>query len=115
MEMAGRLQMSALAHVAGYTSCAYADPWNAFVIWCGSLTRTRRPLPADDITVSLYFQSLIDTATTFSTMKDSKNLFYCFNWWILLCCMVFKIKDIVTMLLRLWLSFLLAQCAALVM
>ena len=32
VELAERLQMSALAHVAGSTSRAYVGPWNAFVI-----------------------------------------------------------------------------------
>ena len=45
--LAGRLQMSALAHFAGPTSRAFVGPWNACVLWCGSLTRPRRPLPAD--------------------------------------------------------------------
>jgi len=53
--LAARLQMSALAHVAGSTSRAYVGPWNAFVLWCGTLMRPRRPLPADDLTVALYF------------------------------------------------------------
>jgi hypothetical protein len=52
LALAGRLQMSALAHVAGSTSRAYVGPWNAFVSWCGSLMRPRRPLPADDLTVA---------------------------------------------------------------
>ena len=30
--LAGRLQMSALAHVSGCTSPAYVGPWNAFVL-----------------------------------------------------------------------------------
>jgi len=69
--LAGRLQMSALAHVAGSTSRAYVGPWNAFVSWCGSLMRPRRPLPVDDLTVALYFQSLIDNANSFSTVKSA--------------------------------------------
>ena len=69
--MAGRLQISVLAHVAGSTSRAYVGPWNAFVLWCGSLMRPRRPLPADDLTFVLYFQSLMDNANSFSTMKSA--------------------------------------------
>jgi len=45
--LASRLQMPALAHVAGSTSRAYVGPWNAFVSWFSSLMRPRRPLPAD--------------------------------------------------------------------
>ena len=33
VELAGRLQMSALAHVAGLTSRACVGPWNAFILW----------------------------------------------------------------------------------
>jgi len=53
LALAGRLQMSALAHVAGSTSRAYVGPYNAFVSWCGSLMRPRRPLPTDDLIVAL--------------------------------------------------------------
>jgi len=53
VELMGRLQMSALAHVAGSTSRTYIGPWNAFVLWCGSFMRPRRPLPADDLRVAL--------------------------------------------------------------
>ena len=68
---AGRLQISALAHVAGPTSRAYDGHWNAFVLWCGSLMRPRRPLPADDLTIALHFQSYMDTANSFSTIKSA--------------------------------------------
>jgi hypothetical protein len=70
LALAGRLHMSAFAHVAGSTSRAYVGPWNAFVSWCSSLMRPRRPLPADDLTVALYFQSLMDNAKSFSTVKS---------------------------------------------
>jgi hypothetical protein len=43
-----QLQNSALAHASQSISSAYVDPWDAFVVWCGSLLRPRRPLPADD-------------------------------------------------------------------
>ena len=69
--MAGRLQLSALAHVVGSTSRAYVAPWNAFVLWCGSLIRPRRPLSADDLTVALHFQSLMYNANSFSTIKSA--------------------------------------------
>ncbi len=69
--LAGRLQMSALAHGAGSTSRAYAGLWNAFVLWCGFLKRPRRPLPTDDLTAALYFQFLVDNANLFSTIKSS--------------------------------------------
>jgi len=69
--LASRLQDSALAHVAASTSKAYVGPWNAYILWCGALLRPRRPLPADDITVALYLQSLMDTAKSFSTIKSA--------------------------------------------
>jgi hypothetical protein len=71
LDLAGRLDMSALAHVAGATSRAYVGPWNAFVLWRGSLMWPRRPLSADDLTIALYLQSLMDKASTFSTMKSA--------------------------------------------
>ena len=71
VELARHLKMSALAHVARSTSFAYVGPWNAFVLWCGSLMRSRRPLCAYDLTVELYFQSLLDRANMFSTIKST--------------------------------------------
>jgi hypothetical protein len=59
----GRLQNSALDHVADSTSSAYVGPWYTFLIWCGPLLRLRRPLPADDLMVALlYLQPLMDSA-----------------------------------------------------
>jgi hypothetical protein len=52
--LSASLQNSALAHVAESTSVAYLGPWNAFVAWCSSLLRPRRPLPAKDLIVALY-------------------------------------------------------------
>ncbi len=69
--LASSLQDSALAHVAASTSHAYVDPWNAFVLWCFILLRPRRSLPADDITVALYIQSLMNSANSFSTIKSA--------------------------------------------
>ena len=69
--LAGELQSSALAHVATSTSNAYVGPWNAFVSWCNNLLRPRRSLPAEDITVALYMQSLMNSANSFSTIKSA--------------------------------------------
>ncbi len=77
--MVGRVQISALAHVAGSTSCAYVGPWNAFVLWCGSLTRPRRANPADDLTVALYFRSLMDKANTPSPIKSASAFIVFFH------------------------------------
>jgi hypothetical protein len=49
----------------------YDGPWNAFVLWCGSLMRPHKPLPVDDLTFALYFQSLMDNANLFSTIKSA--------------------------------------------
>ncbi len=69
--LAGELQNSALAHVAASTSHAYVGPWNAFVLWCQSLIRPRKSLPAEDITVALYMQSLMNNVNSFSTIKSA--------------------------------------------
>jgi hypothetical protein len=69
--LAGELQNSALAQVAASTSHAYVGPWNAFVLWCQNLIRPRRSLPAEDITVALYMQSLMNSANYFSTIKSA--------------------------------------------
>jgi hypothetical protein len=52
--LASKLQDCALAHVAASTYYTYVGPWTAFVLWCHSLLRPRRPLPVDDISVALY-------------------------------------------------------------
>jgi hypothetical protein len=49
----------------------YVGPWNAFDLWCGSLTRPRRPLPVDDLTTALYFQSLMNNASSFLTIRSA--------------------------------------------
>ena len=71
MALAGELQNSALAHVAASTSHAYVGPLNAFVLWCQNLIRPRRSLPAEDITVALYMQSLMNSANSFSSIKSA--------------------------------------------
>ncbi len=65
------VKKTALAHVAASTSKADVGPWNAFVVWCYSLIKYRRPLPVEDITVNLYLQSLMDSANSFSTIKSA--------------------------------------------
>ncbi len=67
--LASRLRNSALAHVAASISEAYVGLWNAFVLWCYSLLKPRRPLLADDLTFALYLQLLMDSANYFSTIK----------------------------------------------
>jgi hypothetical protein len=69
IEFAGRLQMSTLAHVGGSSSRAYVGSLNSFFLWWGSLMMPRRPLPVDDLTVSLYFQSLMDKAMPHFPMR----------------------------------------------
>ena len=47
-------------------------PAHMLVLEMRSLFGTvRRPLPADDLTIALYFQSLMDNANSFSTIKSA--------------------------------------------
>jgi hypothetical protein len=39
--------------------------------WCSSLQKPQCPLPADDVTVALYFQAVALTATSFSAIKTT--------------------------------------------
>jgi hypothetical protein len=58
----GCLENSALALVARSTlDDAYVGTWNAFGLWHGPLFRPRQPLQADDLMVSLFLQSLMDS------------------------------------------------------
>ena len=57
--------------MAASTSKAYVGPWNAFVSWCNSLLNPGRPLLADDITVALFLQSLMDSANSLATLKSA--------------------------------------------
>ncbi len=41
------------------------------MMWCQNLIRPRRSLPAEDITVALYMQSLMNSANSFSTIKSA--------------------------------------------
>ena len=58
--LAAGVRSSSLAHVTCSTGAAYAGPWQHFGEWCSSLARPRCPLPADDFTVALYLQSVVD-------------------------------------------------------
>jgi hypothetical protein len=68
--LAARLQNSAMAHVAGSTSKEYVKPWNKFLIWCGERLSERCPLPASDITVAFYLQSVADGAKPFALVES---------------------------------------------
>ena len=69
--LAAGAKSSALAHVAGSTGAAYAGPWQHFVEWCSSLARPRCPLPADDFTVALYLQSVVERSKSFALVKSA--------------------------------------------
>jgi hypothetical protein len=40
-------------------------------LWCGSLLKPRKILPANDITVALYLQHVMDVANSYSTIKSA--------------------------------------------
>ena len=67
--LAAGVKSSALAHVAGSTASAYAGPWHHFEEWCSSLARPRCPLPANDFTVALYLQSVVERSKSFAPVK----------------------------------------------
>ena len=69
--LAAGVRSSALTHVAGSTAVAYAGPWQHFEDWCSALARPRCPLPADDFTVALYLQSLVERSKTFAPVKSA--------------------------------------------
>ena len=69
--LAARLRESAAMHVAGSKAEAYMGPWNHFMDWCASLKVPRCPLPADDMTVALYLQSVVKRANTFAPVKNA--------------------------------------------
>ena len=84
------------------SSIAYLHKINLFV---NHPTRT----PEVCMVRTTYARSLV------YQLNDSKNFFFGFNWWILPSYMGIKIKAIVTLLLRLWISFHLMLCIAIVM
>ncbi len=45
--------------------------WNSFVHWCDSLARPRATLRAEDITVAMYLQVVMDRAKTFAPIKSA--------------------------------------------
>jgi len=69
--LAAGLRESALAHVAGSTSVAYQGPWAYFVDKCASRVVPRCPLPAQDTTVSLYLQNVVERSKSFAPMKSA--------------------------------------------
>jgi hypothetical protein len=66
-----RLRDSVMVHVASSTSKAYSGPWMAFVEWCGSLARPSAVLPADEPTVAMYLQVIVDKTKTFAPIKSA--------------------------------------------
>ena len=69
--LATGVRNSVLAHVASSTGAAYAGPWQHFEEWCSSLARPRCPLPADDFTVVLYLQSVVEMSQSFDPVKSA--------------------------------------------
>lgn len=67
--LAADLRKSAVENVAQSTAKTYTGQWNLFVEWCGSLVIPRSPLPAEDATVALYLQSVMNGAKTFAPVK----------------------------------------------
>ena len=45
--------------------------WNHFVDWCACMKVPRRPLPADEMTVAIYLQTLVERANTFTPVKSA--------------------------------------------
>ena len=68
-----RLRESVMNHVTTSSSKAYSGPWNAFVEWFGSLARPRSVLPADDLTVAIYFQVMMDKAKKIASIKSASE------------------------------------------
>jgi hypothetical protein len=71
VSLAAGLRESAAMHVAGSTADAYREPWNHFVDSCACLKVPHCPLPADEMTVELYLQSVFERSNTFATMKSA--------------------------------------------
>ena len=69
--LATGLRESAALHVASSTAEAYRGPWNSFVDWCTRLKVPRCPLPADEMTVALYLQSVVERSNTFAPVKSA--------------------------------------------
>ena len=69
LALADDLQRSALAHVATSSCKKYTGQWNIFVRWCGSLKEPRVTLPATDISVAVYLQSVMNNTKTVGPVK----------------------------------------------
>jgi len=65
VDLAGRLQNPTLARVAEYTSSAYVGPWNAFVLFCGSLDIRQRLHRDKNLTDALDLQYRMEKASSF--------------------------------------------------
>jgi hypothetical protein len=69
MALAVDLQRPALAHVAVSSCGNYTGQFNMFVTWREALAEPRASLPASDATVTLYMQSVMNSAKTFVPVK----------------------------------------------
>ncbi len=69
MALAVDPQRSVLAHVAVSSCGNYSGQFNMFVTWCKALAEPRASVPASDATVTLYMQSVMNSAKTFAPVK----------------------------------------------
>jgi len=65
------LRESVAMHVASSTAEAYLGPWNYIVDGRACLRVPRCPLPADEMTVALYLQSVVERANAFAPVKSA--------------------------------------------
>jgi len=71
VSLATRVKSSALAHVTGSTAAAYAGPCQHFEEWCSSLARPHCPLPANNFTVALYLQQVVERSKSFAPVTSA--------------------------------------------
>ncbi len=76
--LAASVRDAAKAHVDGSTSNAYLGPWSNFVDWCASLDVPRCSLPASQMTVAMYLQSVVDRSKSYAPVKSHSAAIACF-------------------------------------
>ena len=69
LKLAADLKKAAISHVAESSCNTYTCQWGLFVTWCDALEVPRATQPAEDATVALYLQSVVNRAKTLAPVK----------------------------------------------
>ena len=75
----GRLHATALRGWEESSLQQYVYAWNTFFMWCAERTPPLCPLPAEEVTIAMYFQHRLDSAKSFSVLRSASAAIAAFH------------------------------------